>query len=172
MSSLQQTPKKGQAAPPAALIDGVSEQQIDAAVKAHVRREEPKTGPLPSIFVSGRRGHLAMHSGELADWMGVDNERAHAVLLWQNGNRPESWWIGNCWNKSEVFSHNRANMTFKIRRSYWISESVAMGLCRKFRKDLLPSLRSLFAQERERDIKRQVFLTGGSRASRRQEVRA
>ena len=37
MSSLQQAPAKGQQVPPPVLIDGVSEQQIDEAVKAHVR---------------------------------------------------------------------------------------------------------------------------------------
>lgn len=38
MTSLQQTPTKGQQVPPPKMIDGVSEQQIDAAVKAHVGR--------------------------------------------------------------------------------------------------------------------------------------
>lgn len=39
MSSLQQAPVKGQQVPPPVLIDGVSEQQIDAAVKAHVKEK-------------------------------------------------------------------------------------------------------------------------------------
>jgi len=40
MTSLQQSPAKGQQVPPPKMIDGVSEQQIDEAVKKHVREKK------------------------------------------------------------------------------------------------------------------------------------
>lgn len=43
MQSLQQQPAKGQQVPPPVLIDGVSEQQIDDAVKAHVKGKRAAT---------------------------------------------------------------------------------------------------------------------------------
>lgn len=47
MSSLQQAPAKGQQVPPSVLIDGVSRQQIDAAVKAHVRAKRAEKAGKP-----------------------------------------------------------------------------------------------------------------------------
>lgn len=124
----------------------------------------------PWVFVSGRRGQLAMHSHELTTWMGVDNNRAHWELIWQNGDRPESWWIGNCWNRTAVPILNHNDGMFTVRESYWISESVAMKLCRTFRKDLLADLREMFAQARQEDIERQLAFTGRSPSSQYQEV--
>ena len=114
-------------------------------------------------FVSGRRGQLALNSKDLAEWMGVDNDKIVGALTIQNSVRPESWFIGNCWNESKTYRLNHADGTFKTIRSFWISESVAMDLCRRFRKSLLPSLREVFAQAREDDLARQLAFAGGVR---------
>lgn len=114
-------------------------------------------------FVSGRRGQLALNSKDLAEWMGVDNDKIVGALTIQNSVRPESWLIGNCWNESKAYRLNHADGTFKTIRSFWISESVAMDLCRRFRKSLLPNLREVFAQAREDDLARQLAFAGGVR---------
>lgn len=114
-------------------------------------------------FVSGRRGQLALNSKDLAEWMGVDNDKIVGALTIQNSVRPESWLIGNCWNESKAYCLNHADGTFKTIRSFWISESVAMDLCRRFRKSLLPNLRAVFAQAREDDLARQLAFAGGVR---------
>lgn len=111
-------------------------------------------------FVSGRRGQLALNSKDLAEWMGVDNDKIVGTLTIQNSVRQESWLIGNCWNESRTYRLNHADGTFKTIRSFWISESVAMGLCRRFRKSLLPNLREVFAQAREDDLARQLAFAG------------
>ncbi|MGX5658186.1 hypothetical protein ACWKWV_00480 [Castellaniella ginsengisoli] len=131
-----------------------------------------ETGPKPWVFTSGWRGHLAMHSHELAEWMRVENDRVTGTLIWQNWGRPESWRIGNCWNETEVYSLNHSNQTFSTRTSYWISESVAMGVCRRFRKDLLGQLRQLFADAHRERIERKAAYTSGFRESQPQEVTA
>lgn len=112
-------------------------------------------------FVSGRRGQLALNSKELAEWMGVDNDMIVGTLTIQNSTRPDSWFIGNCWNESKTYRLNHDDGTFKAIRSFWISESVAMDLCRRFRKSLLPRLREVFAQAREEDMARQLAFSGG-----------
>ncbi len=131
-----------------------------------------ETGPRPWVFTSGWRGHLAMNSHDLAAWMQVENDSVVGTIIWQSLDRPESWLIGNCWNRSEVYHHNHNDMTFSILASYWISESVAMGVCRRFRKDLLGQLRQLFADAHRERIERKAAYTSGFRESRPQEVTA
>lgn len=114
-------------------------------------------------FVSGRRGQLAVHSKALADWMQVDNDCVAGTLIIETSVRPQSWLIGNCWNESKAYRLSHQTGTFKEIRSFWISESVAMSLCHRFRKSLLPELREVFAQAREEDIARQLAFTGGGR---------
>ena len=116
-------------------------------------------------FVSGRRGQLAVHSKDLADWLGIDNDRVAGLLMIKTSVRPASWFIGNCWNQSCSYKLNHDNGTFQTIYSYWISESVAMLVCRSFRKDRLPDLRRVFARARERDIESQTFITSGSNAT-------
>lgn len=131
-----------------------------------------ETGPKPWIFTSGWRGHLAMNSHDLAAWMQVENDRVTGTIIWQNWGRPESWRVGNFWNKSEIYHHNRDDMTFSILTYYWISESVAMGVCRRFRRDLLGELRQLFADKQRERIERKMAYASGLRESQTQGVLA
>lgn len=142
----------------------VEQSRWQEIAKAHARRNAGSPTGLEA-FVSGRRGELAIHSKDLAEWMGIDNDLVIGMLAFQSSVRPESWFIGNCWNESKLYRLNHADGTFKTIRSYWISESVAMDLCRRFRKSLLPRLRQVFAQAREESIERQLAFAGGRRAA-------
>lgn len=112
-----------------------------------------------AIFVSGRRGQLATHSRSLATWMNINNSLLTSYLMTKNSTRPSSWFVGNCWNETVEHLLDHGNGTFMTVRSFWISESVAMMLCRRFRKDLLGNLRELFAREHQATITRQAQFT-------------
>jgi hypothetical protein len=98
----------------------------------------------PEPFSSGWRGHQVIHSRELAAWMGVPNVWVEFELINQIATHPYSWEIGNCWNRNEVIHLDHSKGTFTRTSNYWISQSVAADLCRRFRRDLLPEISRIF----------------------------
>lgn len=68
MSSLQQAPAKGQQVPPPVLIDGVSEQQIDVAVKAHVRSKAQDPSGQSKAAADLRKALDELHVVEAILW--------------------------------------------------------------------------------------------------------
>lgn len=114
----------------------------------------PITGIAPDVFVSGRRGELSMHSKDLSLWMGVPNKLISFDLINLLLIRPESWAVGNCWNRTVTMRHDHSDLTSVEECSYWISQSVAADLCRQYRRDLLPEVASIFRAARERDLRR------------------
>lgn len=109
----------------------------------------------PEPFSSGWRGQQVILSKELAAWMGVPDTWIEFELLNQLAIHPRGWSIGNCWNRNEEIVLNHSKLTFTKTVCYWISQSVAADLCRRFRKDLLPEISRIFITSHLSRLRRQ-----------------
>lgn len=96
-------------------------------------------------FQSGaRRWKPMVDSRDLARWLGVGHLIVSGDIDYLSLVRSRRWVACNCWfiRSDEVLDY--PSRTFTVEKVFWVSQSVAADICRRYRKDLLPDLAEAF----------------------------
>ena len=92
----------------------------------------------------GRRWKPMVDSRDLARWLGVDHLLISGDIDYLTLIRSQGWVSRNCWfiRREEVLDY--PSRTFTVEKVFWVSQSVAADLCRRYRKDRLSDLAEAF----------------------------
>lgn len=154
MTSLQQAPAKGQQVPPPKMIDGVSEQQIDEAVKAHVRKAKVATPrPMPGqdhcriimevMLKSIARRTNALRAALDQDVADDDENVVDAINLVSIAEREVSRMRSTSYDNSYAFGIDvldLASLFVAIRRAYGDTNTLARRLMESLDLELVGQL--------------------------------
>jgi len=116
----------------------------------------------PELFSSGPRGTILMNSNELIRWTGAAWWLVEYEIKELSQGRHWGWRITHCQAQSEVFKLNLETGRFEKRTNYWLSQKLAIILCKRINPRLVPALRRAFIDEHFADLKQQLALIGAS----------